>query len=176
MSSNNKDVKNSKKFLSKFKNWFHPLLWIIIGAALAYYFTPFLPTPPWDRPISPIVTSSPSPNPQVNTDDVQTVVVRSTPDFKPPYSNEVDFTIQNPNRYKCYIVLELRTSEGFKFLPIGGSLPRNFGVEQGYEYNNLMKLYINDFPSSFSYDLTFPVYTLDYDAFGGTENIIIKYL
>ena len=72
------------------------------------------------------------------------------------------------------MVLEFKASDGFKFLPLSENLPENFRVEEGYEYQDVMKVYIKDFPPRFSYDLTLSVYTLNPDTFGGTENISTK--
>ena len=125
-----------------------------------------------EQPIEPNITSSPSPNPIVNTADTQTIVTTVNPDFEPEYANDIEVTVQNDNSRTCYMVIEFRTSEGFRFLPMSDNLPDNFTVEEGYEYQDAMKIYIKDFPpAGFPYELTFSVYTMDFDTYGRTEQI-----
>ena len=132
---------------------------------------------PSEQPIEPTITSSPSPNPIVNTDSTQSILITVTPAFKPPYVNDIEVRIQHDNPRTCYMVIEFETSEGFRFLPMGDNLPENFIVEEGYEYQDVMKVYIKDFPpAEFPYDLTFSVYTMDPNTFGGTEKISWKVL
>lgn len=174
LSEHNKQGKNGRKIPPKLRNWGFGILGVILASIILFYITPILPPLPWNRPMSPNIVSSPSPNPVINTPSAQSVTITVTPDFKPPYSNNVGVTIQNPNPYKCYMVLEFKASDGFKFLPLSGNLPENFRVEEGYEYQDVMKVYIKDFPPGFSYDLPLSVYTLNPDTFGGTENISKK--
>ncbi len=147
---------------------------ISIALALIASLIWFLILPLLQQPMSPSVTSVPSSNPVVNTGDSLSFPVTAIPDFKPPYINNIVLTIENPNPYKCYMVLELKASDGFKFLPVSENLPDNFRAEEGYEYQDIMKVYITDFPPRFSYNLTLSVYTLNPDTYGGTENISTK--
>jgi len=71
----------------------------------------------------------------INADDTQSIRIEATPNFQPPYSNDMLVTMENINPYECYMVLEFRASDGFKFLPISYTLPQSFIVEEGYEYN-----------------------------------------
>jgi hypothetical protein len=54
--------------------------------------------------------------------------------------------------------------------------PENFRIEKGYEYQNIMKVYIKDFPPKFSYPLKLSVYTMNPNTFRGTEKISCKVL
>ncbi len=176
LSEHNKQGKNRKKIPPKLRNWGLGILGVILASIILFYVIPILPPLPWNRPMSPSIVSSPSPNPKVNTPTTQSITITVTPDFKPPYSNDIDVTIQNPNPYKCYMVLELKSSNGFNFLPISDSLPENFRVEEGYEYKDVMKVYIKDFPPKFAYNLKLSVYTMTPNTFGGTEKISWKVL
>lgn len=131
---------------------------------------------PSEQPTEPNITSSPSPNPIVNTDSTQTVTVTATPDFEPAYANDIEVAVHNDNSRTCYMVIEFKTSEGFRFLPVSDNLPENFIVEGGYEYQDVMTVYIKDFPPEFDYCLIFSVYTMDPDTFRGTEQISWKVL
>lgn len=176
LSEHNKQGKNKGGILRKFEKWgFRAIITISLALiASLIWFLIILPLLPSEQPIPPSVTSSPSPNPVVNTGSTQSVTITAIGDFKPPYSNNIVITIQNPNHYKCYMVLEFEASDGFKFLPLSENLPENFRVEEGYEYQDVMKVYIKDFPPGFSYNLPLSVYTLNPDTFGGTENISKK--
>jgi hypothetical protein len=55
-------------------------------------------------------------------------------------------------------------------------LPENFSVEEGYEYKDVMKVYIKDFPPKFAYNLRLAVYAMNANTFGGTEKISWKVL
>jgi hypothetical protein len=120
--------------------------------------------------------SSPSPNPIINTKNIVNIVIKVTPGFIPAYRRDFSQNITNDNPYKCYMVLEFKTSEGFKFLALDENLPNNFEIEEGYIGNQVMKLSITDFPPKFSYQINIPVYTQDINTFGGTENITFKVL
>lgn len=131
---------------------------------------------PSEQPIEPNITLSPGPKPIVNTDSTQTVRITVIPDFKPPYVKDIPVTIQHDNPRTCYMVIEFETSEGFRFLPMNDNLPENFIVEEGYEYKDVLTVYIKDFPPEFDYCLIFSVYTMNPDTFGGTEQISWKVL
>jgi hypothetical protein len=124
-----------------------------------------------EHPIEPNITSSPGTNSVVNTNNIQTIVITANPDFEPAYTNEIEVIVHNDNARKCYMVIEFKTSEGFKFLPSSDNLPDNFTVQERYEYKDVMTVYIKDFPPKFDYHLIFSVYTMDFDTFGGTEHI-----
>jgi hypothetical protein len=145
---------------------------IIIGLAIwaipHYFFS--------EQPIEPNITSSPGPNPIVNTNDTQTILITVNPAFEPAYTNDIEVKVPNDNTRKCYMIIEFKTSEGFKFLPSSDNLPDNFTVEEGYEYKDVMTVYIEDFPPEFEYRLIFAVYTMEPDTFGGTEQISWKVL
>jgi hypothetical protein len=143
----------------------------LIGSLIWFYIVPLL-----QQPMPPSVIPHPGPNPVVNTATTQTVTITVTPAFKPAYSNDIVETIQNPNDYKCYMVLEFRASDGFKFLPLKDKVPTNFKVEEGFEYHDVMTVAIDDFPPMFSYNLTLSVYTMTPGTFAGTEQITAKTL
>jgi hypothetical protein len=176
LSEHNKQAKNRKGILRKLgkRGLGAIIIGIIVGISLLFIGPPvsnFL-----QQPTKPSVISSPSPNPVVNTGSTQSITITFTPDFKPPYSNSIMETIQSNDPRKCYMVLEFKASEGFKFLPISDSLPENFRVEEGYEYKDVMKVYIKDFPPKFTYNLKLSVYTMNPNTFGGTEKITWKVL
>ncbi len=172
-SEHNKQGKNRRYILKKLgKRGLGGI--ITIALALIVLLIWFLILPLLQQPMSPSIISSPGHNPVINTDSTQSIIITVTPDFKPPYSNNIVVTIHNPNPYKCYMVLEFKTSDGFRFLPLSENIPENFKVEEGYEYQDVLKVYIKDFPPTFSYDLTLSVYTLNPDTFSGTENISTK--
>jgi len=177
LSEHNKQGKNRRVISKKLGKWglgaIITIVLALIGSLIWFYILPHLPS---EQPMSPSVIFSPSPNPKVNTPTTQSITITATPDFKPPYSNDIDVTIQNPNPYKCYMVLEFKSSDGFNFLPISDSLPENFRVEEGYEYKDVMKVYIKDFPPKFAYNLRLSVYTMTPNTFGGTEKISWKVL
>lgn len=129
-----------------------------------------------ESPMPPNVNFSSGANPVINTNDTQSIIITAIPDFKPPYSNDISATIQNPNSYECYMVLELRASDGFKFLSISDTLPQNFSVEDGYEFDDVIKVAISNFPPKFTYNLILTVYTMNPDAFAGTENVTFELL
>lgn len=149
---------------------------ITIGLSILLIWWFAHPLLPWEQPMEPNITSSPSPNPIVNTDSTQSILITVTPAFKPPYVNDIEVTIQHDNPRTCYMVIEFETSDGFKFLPMSDNLPENFIVEEGYEYKDVMTVYIKDFPPEFDYCLIFSVYTMNPDTFGGTEQISWKVL
>ena len=160
----------------------HPgLSWIILGTAMgiAGAILLWVGQSQWSSrpdPVVPNITSSVSTNPIVNWGGTVTVVIGANPDFKPPYVTDIMVTIPNDNPYKCYMVLEFEASKGFKFLPISDALPENFRVEEGYEYQGVMKVSITDFAPKFHYRLKLSVYTLEPSSYGGTENISWKVL
>lgn len=145
----------------------------LLASLIWFYILPLLSS---EQPIEPNITFSPSPNPIVNTDSTQSVRITATPDFKPLYVNDIEVRIQHDNPRTCYMVIEFETSDGFKFLPMSDNLPDNFSVEEGYEYKDVMTVYIKDFPPEFDYCLIFSVYTMNPDTFGGTEQINWKVL
>jgi hypothetical protein len=149
---------------------------ITIGTGLVVCLIWFYIVPLLQQPMPPSVIPQPGSNPVVNTANTQTITITATPAFKPAYSNDIVETIQNPNDYRCYMVLEFRASDGFKFLPLKGKLPANFKVEEGFEYRDVMTVAIDDFPPMFSYDLTLSLYTVNPDTFAGTEQITAKTL
>lgn len=170
----NKKGKGRKESLRKHGKWVGV---IIITAVITTVVNHYLPSIlPSEQPLFPSITTSPSPNPRWNTGDTQSITVTAAPDFQPPYSNNITVTIPNPNSYKCYMVLELEASAGFYFLPITDNVPPNVTVEEGYQYESIMKLYIDDFAPQFLLNLNLPVYTMNPIAFSGTEQIIPKVL
>lgn len=175
LSEHNKQGKNRKGIFQKLGKRgvgaIIAVLLILIGNLIWFYVLPHL-----QQPSSPNIISFTNPNPIINTGDTASIEITVTPDFKPPYVNFIVVTIQNDNPYKCYMVLEFKSSDGFKFLPVSENLPENFRIEEGYEYQDLMKVYIKDFPPKFSYPLKLSVYTMDPNAFGGTEEISWKVL
>lgn len=180
LSEHNKQGRNRKDIFKKLGKWgiaktiiiVVSVVGAIIGNLAWHNILPHLPS---EQPIPPSVTSSPSPNPVVNTATTQSITITATPDFKPPYSRDIVETVHNPNSYKCYMVLEFKTSDGFGFLPIS-SKPENFRIEEGYEYEDVMRVYIKDFPPNFTYNLNLSVYTMNPDTFGGTEKISFEVL
>ena len=172
LSEHNKQGKNRRDILRKLgKRGLGVIMVIVlalIGSLIWFYIIPLLPS---EQPMSPSVTFSPSPNPVINTGSTQSITITATGDFKPPYSNNIVVTIQNVNSYKCYMVLEFESSDGFSFLPLNDSLPGNFTVEEGYAYKDVMKVYINDFPPKSDYNLKLSVYTMNPNTYGGTEEI-----
>ena len=170
--------KSRKETLRKSGKWLAAIIFTaVIMTVVGSYLPPFLPFHQSEQPLLfPNITTDPSPNPIINTDSIQTVSITVTPDFKPPYSNYITVTILNPNSYKCYMTLELEASAGFCFLPITHSLPPNVTVEEGYEYKNIMKLYIDDFAPQLDLKLDIPVYTMNPATFNGTEQITTKVL
>ena len=138
----------------------------LIGSFIWFYIVPIL-----QKPQPPELVSSTYSNPIINSGNIATVELTATVIFVPPYKIKIAETIHNPNSHKCYMVLEFKASDGFLFLPISDNLSENFRVESGYEYKDIMKLYINDFPPKFTYNLILPIYTMDPTTFGGTETI-----
>ena len=170
----NKKGKGRNKSLRKHgKLVAYIIITAVIATVVNQYLPPILPS---EQPLFPSITTSPSPNPRWNTGDTQSITVTATPDFQPPYSNNITVTIPNPNSYKCYMVLELEASAGFCFLPITDGLPLNVDVGEGYEYKNVMILSINDFAPQFHLELDIPVYTMNPETHGGTEQITPKVL
>jgi len=172
---NNRQGKHSTKILKKLGK---RGLAVVISIALAlagsliwHHIEPHL-----QEPVLPSVTSYPSSNPVIDTHTTQTITITVNAPFKPAYSNDIVEKIQNQNPYKCYMVLEFRASDGFKFLPLRDDVPDNFKVEEGFEHNDVMTVAIDDFPPMFSYDLTLSVYTMNPDTFAGTEQITAKTL
>lgn len=145
----------------------------IITAVITYSVFAILSS---EQPLFPSITTSPGLNPIWNTGDTQSIGITVAPAFEPPYRNNIKVAIPNPNNHKCYMVLELELSEGFSFLPITATLPPNVTVGEGYEYKSVMRLYIDDFAPQFDLSLDLPVYTMNPDAFSGTEEITPKVL
>jgi len=143
----------------------------LVGSLIFFYIVPHL-----QHSVPPSINSYPGSNPVVDTQTTQTITITVNAPFNPAYSNDIVETIQNQNPYKCYMVLEFKASDGFKFLPLKDNVPDNFKVEEGFEHNDVMTVAIDDFPPMFSYSLTLSVYTTDPDAFAGTEQITAKTL
>lgn len=163
-----------KETLKKSGKWIAAIvITAVITTVINQLVPPILPS---KQPLAPNITTSANPNPVWNTSDTQTVTITVYPDFHPPYSNNITVNITNSNSYKCYMVLELEASAGFRFLPITDGFPTNVVVEAGYEYKNIMRLYVDDFAPQFHLVLDIPVYTTDPDTFSGTEQIISKVL
>lgn len=159
-----------KNISKKFGKWgLGAIITIVLGliGSLTWFFI----VPLLEHPIPPSVISSPSSNPIINYGNRADVVISATPDFQPPYVRKFTETITNDNPYKCYMVLEFKASDEFKFLPISETLPVNFSVEEGYEYQDTLKVSIDDFPSEFTYTIRLSIYTMNPDTYGGTENI-----
>lgn len=166
-----------RQILKKSAKWVAVIIaTAIITTIVTSYLRPVLPFLPSEQPLMPNITSSPSINPIWNTADTQSVTVTATPDFQPPYSNTITVTIPNPNSYKCYMVLEFEASAGFHFLPISDSLPPNVTIGEGYQYEDVMKVYIKDLAPKFLLNLNLPVYTMNPSTFSGTEQITSKIL
>jgi len=149
---------------------------ITVGLALIVNLTWFFILPYLQQPSSPNIISSTNPNPIINSGNTVTVETTTTVVPKPPYVNSIVETITNDNPYKCYMVLQFKASDGFKFLPMSENPPENFRIEKGYEYQDTMKVYIKDFPPKFSYPLKLSIYTMSPDTYGGTEKISPKVL
>ncbi len=147
------------------------ILIALIGSLIWFYILPLL-----QQPIEPKIISTPNPNPIINTTTSADVKVTLTLLFIPPYQNDIVVTIPNDNLKKCNMVLEFKTTYGFKFLPISGSLPQDVVVAKGYEYQDTMKVAINNFLPKFSQTLVLSVYTLDPNIYKGTENITYEVL
>lgn len=175
LSEHGKQHKNRKGLFQRLGKWgvrgIVAVVIILIGNLIWFVILPWL-----QQPSSPSMVFSPSPNPVINTDTIQSITITVVGDLEPEYSNNIVATIENLNPYRCYMVIEFKVSDGFKFLPLSENLPDNFRIEEGYEYQDVLRVYIQDFPPKFSYDLTLPVYTMNYDSYGGTENISMKLL
>jgi len=143
---------------------------IIGGLALSFttHFIKFW----WEIPAPPMVTSSLSPYPYVNSGNTVSIPTTTTVIPTIPYIREVTLKIPNDNPKKCDTVLDFLASDGFDFLPLDTNLPEIFTVEKGYEYTNKMRVYIRDFPPRITYQLKLSVYTLKPDIYGGTEKVI----
>ena len=144
---------------------------VVLGIIILLAWWLISPHLPSEQPIEPNITSSTGDNPIVNTADTLTIFMTVQVAFEPEYTNEIAVIVPNDNTRKCYMVIEFKTSEGFKFLPLNDNLPDNFTVEEGYEYKDVMTVYIQDFPPQFDYHLIFAVYTMEPDTFRGTEQI-----
>jgi hypothetical protein len=123
------------------------------------------------------ITSSVGSNPtRANTGSVDVTI---TARGKPPYSNKITQTIQNPNpRFFMYEVVRFKTSEGFKFSPLDANLklPEYFIVQAGYEDTDIMMVIIKDYPPLASTILPLEVYTFNKNMEGTekiTEEIIV---
>ena len=156
----------------------HPgLSWIILGSVIVAVggIAVWVGQSQWSslpRPVVPNITSSISSGAIVNYGNTASVGITATPDFKPKYIRDFTIRIPNDNPYKCYMVLEFKASEGFRFLPISDAWPDNFRVEDGYKYQGVMKVSITDFAPKFHYEVKLSVYTQEPDTYGGTEKVI----
>jgi len=172
---NNRQDKHRTKILKKLGK---RGLVVIISIALAlisslifFYIVPHL-----QHSVPPSITPYPGSNPVINTHTTQTITMTVKAAIEPAYSNDIVETIQNQNPYECYMVIEFKASDGFKFLPLKDKVPANFKIEEGFEYHDVMIVAIDDFPPMFSYNLRLSVYTMNPDTFAGTEQITAKTL
>ena len=117
---------------------------------------------PWEHPIPPSISSSADSSAMVNSGGVATILITATPDYVPPYSVEINRTIQNRDPNACDMVLNIQTSKGFQNLPMELSkLPNNLNIDPGYIDHDTMTISITNFPGRDHYLLTFPICTND---------------
>jgi hypothetical protein len=152
------------------------LIGIIIGVlGVTLVPTHFIQNLPWNKPKAPNIVFSQSPNQIINNASSASISITVTPLFMPPWSVPIDITIPNNNSSKTYMVVEFKTPNGFKFMPVINA-PVNISFDEGYAYTDTIKVNITDIPPFNNPQLSLTVYTLDSATYGTKPSITYKVL